>query len=436
MAIIKNISMYFQDLKVKDEKSKKANQKYFTALFEQFKNDESKDLVLHCPEQGIESNVYPLAILNDQELPQIQDYENLVAAKPELLKSVTLVMCKMHAGLGSSVERSAVLKSITGRSKLGSKGTDLFIKRGEAEYVSLAELQLVQAQKITEASIYREVKTQNLVNFETEIEVGKIKSKYPNLVFKPELTQLMLPTINEDSELTDERTAPAGHGFVGHAILMDIFKNPMAQEIISIGNGEDLNSTIDEKTASWIIENEIPITMITTTKLAKDKKGGQISKVVTAQGHEYMTIVEKAQAEKAGQLAYFEELGLRQEDNRSLFNTNIVLINTKALKEKVLKHFKLDADEFSKIIIPDLIKNTKSQDGKVFTQLEGALGSAVLNLDKYARLNYQQPLIHFLNLDPVSREKFFIPIKKYADFSDLQERYVYNEDSGRFELKK
>lgn len=433
MAIIKDISTYFQDLRVKDENSKQANLEYFEALFEQFKSGESSDLVLHCPEQNITSNISPFAILDAKELPHIQDYEELGEPKSELLKTFSLIMCKMHAGLGSSVERSDILKEITGRTTLGSKGTDLFIKR-EGEFVSLAELQLVQAQKLAKAGTYASVKTQNLVNFETEIEVGKIKARYPKLEFKTDLTQLVLPTINTDGELTDDRTAPAGHGFVGHAILMDIFKSPKSCEIISIGNGEDLNSTADEKMISWVIESKIPITMITTTKLAKDKKGGQISKVVTDDG-EYMTIIEKAQAQKAGQLAYFEELGLRAQDNRSLFNTNIVLINTLALKEMLETFCHLDAAKFSKIIIPDLIKNTKIQNDKEYIQLEGALGSAVLNLDKYFRLNYGQALIHFLNLDPVSREKFFIPIKKYADFNDLQQRYVYSENSGRFELK-
>jgi hypothetical protein len=435
MAIFKDANTYFQALGIEVNSMTQANIDYFTGLYDQFKHEKSTELVLHCPEQGIESNVSPFAILAEDELPKIQDYEKLPAPKAELLKNFSLVMCKMHAGLGSSVERSESLKEITGRTELGSKGTDLFIKRN-GEYISLAELQLVQAQKITEAKTYAGVKTQNLVNFETEIEVGKIKTRHPELEFKSELNQLKLPTINEVGELTDERTAPAGHGFVGHALLMNIFNSATTNEIISIGNGEDLNSTIDSKTASWVIENEVAITMITTTKLAKDKKGGQISKVTTDDGHEYMTIVEKAQAEKAGQLAYFEELGLRKQDSRSLFNTNIVLINAKILKEKIEKFCKVDACEFSKIIIPDLIKNTKTQDGKEFIQLEGALGSAVLNLDKYFRLNYDEPLIEFLNLDPVSREKFFIPIKKYADFSDLQERYVYNEADGRFRLNE
>jgi len=200
-----------------------------------------------------------------------------------------------------------------------------------------------------------------------------------------------------------------------------------------IGNGEDLNSTPDNKILSWVVEKEIPLTMITTTKLEKDKKGGQIS-VVTGDV-DYVTIIEKAQAEKANQLSYFEQLGLRKKDQKSLFNTNIVVINARALKDKLNK-LDIGQDQFSQIISPDLIKNNKTQNGKTYTQLEGAIGSTMLNLDKYFRLNLGESILSFLNLDPVTREKFFIPIKMIEDFHELVEKYEYNTKTGRFDLKE
>ena len=44
--------------------------------------------------------------------------------------------------------------------------------------------------------------------------------------------------------------------------------------------------------------------------------------------------------------------------------------------------------------------------------------------------------LSFLNLNPISREKFFIPIKKIEDFNELLERYEYNTKTGRFDLKE
>ena len=133
----------------------------------------------------------------------------------------------------------------------------------------------------------------------------------------------------------------------------------------------------------------------------------------------YMAIVEKAQAEKADQLEYFQELGLRESDNRSLFNTNIVLINKKALKEFFNKYLDVSESEFLEILAPDLIKNKKEQHGKEFIQLEGAIGSTLLNLDKYFRVKFDKDLVHFLNLAPENREKFFLPIKKREDFDGI-----------------
>ena len=51
-----------------------------------------------------------------------------------------------------------------------------------------------------------------------------------------------MPTIGEDGELTTERMAPAGHGFVGIKAIINIFNN-LTNNITVIGNGEDLNST-------------------------------------------------------------------------------------------------------------------------------------------------------------------------------------------------
>jgi hypothetical protein len=171
--------------------------------------------------------------------------------------------------------------------------------------------------------------------------------------------------------------------------------------------------------------------MLTTTKTLADKKGGQISIVTGAKEH--ITIVEKAQAEESGQLEYFEALGLRSGDNESLFNTNIVIINKKALKEVFNKYIcSMSADSFAEAFAPDVIKNIKEQDGEKFIQLESALGSVVLSLDKYFRDQFNQPVVSFLNLNHNDREKFFMPIKKRSDYDEIVEKFKI--DPNNFQL--
>ena len=414
------------------------NQEYYNSLYKKFNSNDSLDLSIFHADDNSESNIFPLALLADAEIAKdvnVVDYNELTVNR-SLLEDVSLRLVKMHAGLGSSVKRVDLLKKWVGRNELGSKGTDLYIELNN-KYVSLAELQLKQVEILNNKNLYKSVKIQNLVNDETVEQVDAIVSNYKDKIKVLEnIIQEKMPTINEGGEKTTERVAPAGHAFLGFYLLSNLMlENSVEKELIVIGNGEDLNSTVDEKISSWVFENDIPIVMITTTKLEKDKKGGQIS-LVKNEENNFVTIIEKAQAEKANQLSYFEEIGLREKDNKSLFNTNIVLINSKALKKKLdsLKE-KVSIDEFKDIISPDLIKNVKEQDGKKFTQLEGAIGSTLLNLDKFFRLNCDDQLISFLNLDEKAREQFFIPIKKIEDFNDILKKYNYSSNSGRFELK-
>ena len=175
--------------------------------------------------------------------------------------------------------------------------------------------------------------------------------------------------------------------------------------------------------------------MITTSKTENDKKGGQIS-IVKSPTYNYVTIVEKAQAEESNQLHYFEELGLRSTDRPSLFNTNIVIINQAALKKRLLRFPKMNDENFLNCFSPDVIKNIKAQGNKSFTQLESALGSVVLNLDRYFRENYQEKLIHFLNLTPADRTKFFLPIKSRKDYDDFCTNFIVSSDSIRLVKSK
>ena len=416
---------------------KDINELYFEML-KSNANTEKDDLPPMCwPEKNIHTGIIPLPIANEQDSASltVKNYAELpiVSGKTE---EFTLNIVKMQAGLGTSVERFDLIKKVQGRDHLGAKGTDLYFEVLNTER-SIAEIQLLQAYALAKMNYYKEVCYQSLVNEETQQAVEQIwheespeKKTYLELFIQEkslnkgiDLFQKRMPTLTEDGELTHERMAPAGHGFLGFLEIIDIFENDQDKILTTIGNGEDLNSTPDLKIMDWIAKEDIPVVMMTTTKTEVDKKGGQIS-LVKGEHPTYVTIIEKAQAESSKQLEYFEELGLREGDRDSLFNTNIVIINKFALKKIFNKYLRnISIDEFIKNIAPDVILNVKEQNGKNFTQLESALGSVMLNLDKYMRLKFNHPVVSFLNLNKSDRERFFMPIKKRQDYEELKNNY-------------
>ncbi len=378
------------------------------------------------------SNVFPTAIASDAILKHLpwSNYEDIKNKYKTTDKvDACLWLRKMHGGIGSSIERSSYLKA-KGIDQIGAKGTDLFINTKNGE-ISIAEAQLIQAEKKTES--FSEVIYQNILNedikdkFEelwTKADLKKVK-KFKTLV------QTNVPTLDEEGELTLERTAPSGHGLFGYEIIKSIFdetQRPRQKNLICcIGNGEDLSSTPDRSIVNWMLNEDIPICMLTTTKTDIDVKGGQIA-LKKNDDQVYLTIIEKAQAEKSGQLELFSELGLREGDREAFFNTNLVLLNIDLL----LKLFKdSDKEEILERAIPDLIQNQKVQNGKKYIQLEGAIGSSFLNLDKYWREHKNENLVHILNIPTKYRTRFFSPIKSAFDFfiQFHSDRFTFNEET-------
>lgn len=428
---------------------KEINELYFEMLCQKAKLEQSKPIPMHEPEKEIHSGIIPYSIIEDEDLKEIHVTHYKDLSDPlNFTKNYKLNIIKMQAGLGTSVERIDLIKEVESRTTLGAKGTDLYFDvLGKKR--SIAEIQLLQAYKISESEKFKEVIYQGLVNDETISAVAKTwnfinpltEKSYEELFEeasflskREDLFQKKMPTFTQTGELTTQRLAPAGHGFIGVLKLLDIFQND-TDELIVIGNGEDLNSTPDLKILDWVAKENIPAVMITTTKTINDKKGGQIS-IVKGDHPTYVSIIEKAQAQMTNQLGYFEQLGLRENDRIGLFNTNIVVINSKALKEIFNKTIKDQSiDDFLKNIAPDVIRNIKEQDGKKFTQLESALGSVMLNLDKYMRVNHNERIVSFLNLAESEREKFFMPIKKRSDYDEILEKFMVNEELFRVVTK-
>lgn len=446
------------------------NFKYLQVLMKAYTNakkgDTAKSLVLIADHgtidqsktnQVIPTAVAPKELLNEIPMTEYSSIQKNIAEYTDTSKKVRFWVKKLMAGTGSGIVRVEYLKDLyskmnkSGAVKIGSKGTDLHadvVINGQSHLLNIAELQILQL--LVQSDNYKQVIFQDVVSNETSDRIhqtwispnslfqGKslfeIANEKGERVVTPSV-QFHIPTISENGNLTKERLAPAGHGLFAieaiQAALTNNLPSTKANEplIGVIGNGEDLMSTPSPGIVGWVAKEQIPIVMVTTDKTALDKQGGQIAIGLSPKGEKYVTIVEKAQAETAVKMGYsdqfnlFTSLGLRPGDNKAMFNTNMVVINFNSLQPKLVKlAIKVGGNErLLDLIAPDLIPNTKEQktsDGvtKKFTQLEGAMGSVVLKLDKLYRENFNEPLVHFLNIDQQNRTQFFAPIKTSFDF--------------------
>src|SRR5690606_20394889 len=123
------------------------------------------------------------------------------------------------------------------------------------------------------------------------------------------------------------------------------------------------------------------------------------------------------------------------------FNANLSLYNHQVLGEKLRRLYEeLGEDAFMDVVSPDLILNPKEQedpDGEIrsYVQLEGAKGSVLLNLDRYWRNRYGEPLVHFVNVEPRDRTRFFSPVKVPFDFFMQFASDRFRFDEQKMELR-
>tara|TARA_B110001454_G_scaffold106457_1_gene100226 strand:+ start:66700 stop:68604 length:1905 start_codon:yes stop_codon:yes gene_type:complete len=412
---------------------------------------------------GKTTMVVPTAIASKSLMKSVPvtDYASIAAKKADYeaaTPEVKFWVKKLMAGTGSGIVRVEFLKEIyqklgkTGSVKIGSKGTDLHAEveiDGQVHILNIAELQILQL--LAQSDKYKQVIFHDVVSNETQASIETTWSKRSSLLDGKTLSdvaaekgevrsgptvQFHIPTIGESGSLTKERLAPAGHGLFAIEAVYATLNNKLpktkkGESLIGvIGNGEDLMSTPSSDIVGWMAKDQLPLVMVTTEKTALDKQGGQIAIGFNSKGQEYVTIVEKAQAETAvkkghtEQMELFAALGLRPNDSKAMFNTNMVLVNYNALQPKLAMLAKAVGgnERLLELIAPDLITNTKKQKGadgveKAFVQLEGAMGSVVLKLDRLYRETFNgQPLVHFLNIGKDHRTEYFAPIKSGFDF--------------------
>lgn len=276
---------------------------------------------------------------------------------------------------------------------------------------------------------------------------GEILSYTPNIALGEIVIQNDLPTINITTrQITTARKAPGGHGQIGSIVLHEITEGRTdlddRPKIRAIYNGDGPNNCVSPEMIGFMVEEKTGIIMLSTTKTGVDIKGGiiGIEKHRSSRNQaQSVQLFELAQARKSGQETTFYNMGLDTsklpEDFHSIhevgqqyFNTNVVLINETLLSPflKRLKNY-MGKEEFAKIITPDLIENEKEQEGRKFVQLEGALGSVVLNLNRFVKTNDEaariwkeisgnEQFLRIINLNVDERTDFFTPIKYAFDF--------------------
>lgn len=422
----------------------------FMVLFDALKNPRVKPrLEIFDPGQNTATGAvaYPTAIAPREILAKLPwvSYSSLLE-RPSLAAraaGASLWLKKMQAGTGSTVVRDSYLRTIRGApSRIGAKGTDLYVDLGGKNgRVSIAELQIMQLMIAQKNHQFCEIVFQDLVSTETSESLERIWNKpsflnpaktYAQMAPRrfQRFVQAQVPCVDSSYQLTYNRTAPSGHWlFAIDALRAAIHpelrpKSSCPSSIAVIGNGEDLSSTPDPAMVGWMIEEKVPVVMVTTEKTANDLKGGQIALVRTPAGEDYVTIIEQAQAKEAGQLALFEQIGVtvREGDQMAMFNTNMALFNYDVLIPKVRALVdEIGEKAFLDLLAPDLIMNWKDQvdaDGvtRKYLQIEGAMGSSLLNLDRFWRRHYGEPLVHFINVEREHRTCFFSPIKTAFDY--------------------
>ena len=413
----------------------------FMVLYDSFKNPQPKtrvEIFSHSGNTPGRSVAYPTAIAPKDILAKLPfvSYANLLSRLSEfkpLATRTTLWVKKMQAGTGSTVVRDDYLQAAranTGETlKIGAKGTDLYASVANADGTvvqrALAELQVLQLLRAEKQNEFGEIVFQDLVSTETEEALERIWAKEPSAKRFEKFVQAQVPSLDESQKLSLNRTAPSGHWIFAvdalRAALHDRYrpKSNCEHLVAAIGNGEDLSSTPDPAMVGWMLKEKIPIVMVTTEKTSNDLKGGQISLV-----EDHVSIIEQAQAKEAGQLELFEQLGVtvKNDDQIAFFNTNMALFNyevlvpqLQALATEIGEHAFLD------LLAPDLIMNWKEQtddDGmaRKYLQIEGAMGSSLLNFDRYWRRRFGKPLVHFINVESQFRTQFFSPIKTAFDY--------------------
>lgn len=406
-------------------------------------------------------------------------------------KDVTVIAHEMNAGIGTSTIRDKYLARIgpqVGRGSnpiKGAKATDLYTslptRRGH-EWVPTTEIKLNRV--LQEQGYYKQVVLRPVINqqskpsidmlfdqpmFESRLQPEHLARTYREYIHAsekvsigPYVQQYDLPNVDtRTGQLTTERMAPGSHGQVAFAILHEMTSappiDPQAKAVRVIFNGDGINNFFSPQMVQFTAE-EAGVVMVTTQRLKADIKGGIIGGEQLENGMIVPQILERAQAEEVGQLAAFNALGVddaqlsellpadiatRHTSGEQYFNTNTALLNDTLLRQ-FFHRVKAEMGEplLYQAMMPDLMHNPKGN----FQQLEGAMGSVLLNLNRFVTLDptanriWQEiskgkPFLRFINVDAEERDEYFTGTKYSPDHALFAESNQYVLDTHAWKIK-
>ncbi len=436
----------------------------------------------------IGQSFFPSALLSDKDfrdkLGAVQ-YDD-IANDPrniEAATGVTMVQNPLNGGIGQAMDRLGFLEAIwpaTGRigvPVLGAKAMDCYfnvkvvINGQEKEaFVSVAEATILSLLNEVERGSYRHGILEEFISSETSQAMEDLKNTvylydrldpfkadkrtYGNILKEKNMLgimpeQAMFPRfdVEDNYRLTDKYTAPGSHGHWGVYALSNIPDEELPQDgsiqIRSIFNGDGISNSPNNVIAGWMAREGAPVIMITTTRAPIDVKGGMLGVEYLDDEKVRKNMLELADAktndkEQSGQAELFKNMGISEtgknfgKEGMQLFNTNTVLLNDTVL-QPFLRELRetLGIEEYNRAISPKMMmKSVVQKDGKEYAQLEGAMGSSMLNLAGFLSTNNDPQIIdlckkhgidpnlflRLVNIDVNKRTDFFAPIKFPIDY--------------------
>lgn len=351
--------------------------------------------------------------------------------------------------------------------RMGAKGTDLgyFIEYNDkalgrrTAFISIAEFKLLQLIKLAERGTFGGIYLQPLVNKDSRgsyerllnstfffDRINSTKTDHEKLNYRAVLNQVGirfhpqemlsqsdLPGFEKETgelALNDPQPQPGGHGQWGVVFLWGVYRNTPPNDgkthIRVFANGDNPNGIPDEHIAGYMRRNNIAILKLTTAATPIDKKGGKDGvELVHVNSHivEIPEQMEIAQAKKVGQEAMFIAAGQSEEQKgRQPFNTNIIYINETLLHAVLGDLAKVVGEEaLTRIISPTRIpKDAKTKsDGHVYEPIDGAIGSAIHNLNKFFQTSQDPRVAAILIKHGIFDEKDATKPGRILRFSDI-----------------
>ncbi|MFA6384459.1 MAG: UTP--glucose-1-phosphate uridylyltransferase, partial [Candidatus Omnitrophota bacterium] len=463
-------------------------QDYYRTLVRKYKASktgqaEEKPLIIN--DGANNGNFYPSAMLKDDAARseymgarECTGIREEMTAEPSDAEYI-LWMCGLDAGLGSNVKRGSYVKRIWARDVLGAKGTDLGFEKvsigGQEMFISVAEIKLLRLISEIKRNKYR-----GTVVFKPTVSSDS-RPSYERLLAQTYLPDILNKETNartygevlkdlnvaveilqgpfypgiekETGKFSNNYQGSGSHGELGFSFLRESLEFIPSDKptIVAFYNGDGTNNMPHHYILEWMIKQNVPLVMISTTKTGIDRKGGQIGvEFLTPDGKmSRVRMLELASAKSNKQQELFEDMGLSKgQAGKQYFNTNIVLINydliSRINKDLAATVFKDNLPGLYELFAPDLIASVKQgKDKKDYIQLEGPIGTCMINLHNFfatssdprvreilAKNNIDK-VLRIVNVGVEERSRFFTPIKSASDhwFQAHSDYYSLDPDS-------